>query len=56
MKAVTRFQKREKTRLLSLSPKFFYNYINKKLKLKSVIPAMLNVTESICIKDIEKSK
>ena len=42
MKTVKRFHKRVETRLLNLSHKSIYNYIDKKLKLKSVIPVMLN--------------
>ena len=55
MKAVKRFHKRVKTRLFNQSQKSFYNYINKKLKLKSVIPAILDDTGSICFEDIEKA-
>ena len=55
MKAVKRFHTRTETRLLNLSSKSCYNYINKKLKLKSVISAILDDTGSICIRDIEKA-
>ena len=55
MKAVKRFHKRVETRLLNLNQKNFYNSINKKLKLNSLIPAMLDDTGSICIKGIEKA-
>ena len=53
MKDVKRFHKRIETRLKS--KKVFTIISTKKLKLKSVIPAMLDYPGSICIKDIEKA-
>ena len=52
MKDVKRFHKRIETRLKS--KKVFTIISTKKLKLKSVIHAMLDYPGSICIKDIEK--